>query len=34
MRWQRYLKDLSNERGWAKVAENLGASPFKMRAID
>jgi hypothetical protein len=30
IRWRRHLKGLSRERGWAKSAENLGASPFKI----
>jgi hypothetical protein len=28
-RWRGNLKGLSYERGWLKLANNLGASPFK-----
>ncbi len=28
-RWRRNLKGLSYERGWLKLADNLGATPFK-----
>jgi hypothetical protein len=33
-KWRGHFKVLSHERGWAKTAENLGASPFLELPID
>jgi hypothetical protein len=34
MRWRGNLKGLSLERGWTKLAENLGASTLKRDLSD